>query len=167
MPDDAHEDLLEIAKRIAIEAGEAVLTVYDKGEFDAYQKEDDSPVTSADYLANDIITKQLSEATPDIPILSEENKHASLEERKDWPRYWLIDPIDGTQEFIARSGDFAVNIALIENNDYNPLAPAKAAFYSAILPGLGQVYNKKYWKIPIVYAGIGISIYFYVQNNIF
>jgi hypothetical protein len=54
---------------------------------------------------------------------------------------------------------------LIENNDYNPLAPAKAAFYSAILPGLGQAYNKKYWKIPIVYAGIGISIYFYVQNN--
>ena len=111
MPDDAHEDLLEIAKRIAIEAGEAVLTVYDKGEFDAYQKEDDSPVTSADYLANDIITKQLSEATPDIPILSEENKHASLEERKDWPRYWLIDPIDGTQEFIARSGDFASRAA--------------------------------------------------------
>jgi len=68
-------------------------------------------------LANDIINKRLQAATPDIPILSEENKHASLEERKHWPRYWLIDPIDGTQEFIARSGDFAVNIALIENNE--------------------------------------------------
>ena len=116
MPDDAHPDLLELAKKIAVEAGEAVLEVYDKGEFDAYQKDDESPVTSADYLANDIINKRLKEATPDIPILSEENKHASLAERKHWPRYWLIDPIDGTQEFIARSGDFAVNIALIENN---------------------------------------------------
>ena len=117
MLDDAHADLLELAKKIAVEAGEAVLEVYDKGEFDAYQKEDESPVTSADYLANDIINKRLKAATPDIPILSEENKHASLEERKHWPRYWLIDPIDGTQEFIARSGDFAVNIALIENNE--------------------------------------------------
>ena len=58
MPDDAHADLLELAKEIAIEAGEAVLEVYDKGEFDAYQNEDESPVTSADYLANDIINKR-------------------------------------------------------------------------------------------------------------
>jgi 3'(2'), 5'-bisphosphate nucleotidase len=106
-----------LAKEVAIEAGKAVLEVYENRDFDAYQKDDDSPVTSADYLANDIINKRLSEATPDIPILSEENKHASLEERKHWSRYWLIDPIDGTQEFIARSGDFAVNIALIENNE--------------------------------------------------
>ena len=87
MPDEhPHSELLELAKTVAVEAGEAVLKVYDKGDFDAYQKEDDSPVTSADYLANDIIVKRLSDATPDIPILSEENKHASLEERKDWPR---------------------------------------------------------------------------------
>ncbi|MEG3765532.1 3'(2'),5'-bisphosphate nucleotidase CysQ [Alteromonas sp. 14N.309.X.WAT.G.H12] len=117
MPDDTHESLLELAKSAAIEAGEAVLTIYDKGDFDAYTKEDDSPVTSADYLANDIINKRLMEATPHIPILSEENKHAELDERRNWDRYWLIDPIDGTQEFIARSGDFAVNIALIENNE--------------------------------------------------
>jgi 3'(2'), 5'-bisphosphate nucleotidase len=117
MPDDAHANLLELAKTIAVEAGEAVLEVYDKGDFDAYQKADESPVTSADYLANDIINKRLMAATPDIPILSEENKHAALEERQHWSRYWLIDPIDGTQEFIARSGDFAVNIALIENNE--------------------------------------------------
>jgi len=117
MPDDAYPDLLELAKEVAIEAGKAVLEVYENRDFDAYQKDDDSPVTSADYLANDIINKRLSEATPDIPILSEENKHASLDERKHWTRYWLIDPIDGTQEFIARSGDFAVNIALIENNE--------------------------------------------------
>ena len=68
MPDDAHPDLLELAKEVAIEAGKAVLEVYEKRDFDAYQKDDDSPVTSADYLANDIINKRLSEATPDIPI---------------------------------------------------------------------------------------------------
>lgn len=116
MPEDTHESLLTLAKSIAREAGEAVLAIYDKGDFDAYQKDDESPVTSADYLANDIINKRLKEATPHIPILSEENQNAGLNEREHWDRYWLIDPIDGTQEFIARSGDFAVNIALIENN---------------------------------------------------
>ncbi|MBD3585685.1 3'(2'),5'-bisphosphate nucleotidase CysQ [Salinimonas sp. HHU 13199] len=116
MPEDDRKKLLELAKEVAIEAGREVLSIYDTGEFDAYQKDDDSPVTSADYLANDIINKRLKAATPDIPILSEENKHASLAERETWPRYWLIDPIDGTQEFIARSGDFAINIALVENN---------------------------------------------------
>lgn len=117
MPEDAHEDLLKLAKEIAVEAGQAVLEVYDQGDYDSYQKDDDSPVTSADYLANDIITKRLQAATPHIPIMSEETTSASLEERSKWERYWLIDPIDGTQEFIARSGDFAVNIALIENNE--------------------------------------------------
>jgi 3'(2'), 5'-bisphosphate nucleotidase len=58
----------------------------------------------------------LQKATPDIPIMSEETEIGSLEMRQTWTRYWLIDPIDGTQEFIARSGDFAINIALIENN---------------------------------------------------
>lgn len=117
MPEDTLDDLLKLAKEVAIEAGKAVLSIYDKGDFEAYQKDDDSPVTSADYLANDIITKRLKAATPDIPILSEENKHADLEERKTWSKYWLIDPIDGTQEFIARSGDFAVNIALVIDNE--------------------------------------------------
>ncbi|AXR05004.1 3'(2'),5'-bisphosphate nucleotidase CysQ [Salinimonas sediminis] len=117
MPDDTLPSLLALAKEVAVEAGREVLRIYDSGDFSAYQKDDDSPVTSADYKANDIITRRLEEATPNIPILSEENKHASLAERKKWPRYWLIDPIDGTQEFIARSGDFAINIALIENNE--------------------------------------------------
>ncbi|RDV24867.1 3'(2'),5'-bisphosphate nucleotidase [Alteromonas aestuariivivens] len=117
MPDAEVDELLQLAKRVAVEAGQAVLAIYDKGDFESYQKDDDSPVTSADYLANDIINQRLREATPDIPILSEENQHASLAERQTWDRYWLIDPIDGTQEFIARSGDFAVNIALIEHNE--------------------------------------------------
>lgn len=110
------EALLEIAKQSAVEAGQVVLEIYDSGEFQSYSKDDESPVTSADYKANDIITRSLQQQTPDIPIMSEESNNGSLADRKDWPRYWLIDPIDGTQEFIARSGDFAVNIALIENN---------------------------------------------------
>ncbi|WP_339366114.1 3'(2'),5'-bisphosphate nucleotidase CysQ family protein, partial [Vallitalea maricola] len=70
----------------------------------------------ADYKANEVIMEMLEKATPNIPIMSEETELGALELRKTWTRYWLIDPIDGTQEFIARSGDFAVNIALIENN---------------------------------------------------
>ena len=111
------DELLEIAKNAACEAGRAVLEIYDSGDFESYEKDDLSPVTSADYYANEIITTRLTELTPNIPIMSEESKLAALSERQHWPRYWLIDPIDGTQEFIARSGDFAVNIALIENNE--------------------------------------------------
>ena len=66
---------------------------------------------------------------------------------------------------ITKENGLIIKDTLIKNSDYNPLAPAKAAFYSAVLPGLGQVYNKKYWKIPIIYAGIGTSLYFYSINN--
>ncbi|MFC3122625.1 3'(2'),5'-bisphosphate nucleotidase CysQ [Agaribacter flavus] len=109
-------ELLEIAKDIAVKAGEEVLQIYDKGEFESYEKEDESPVTSADYRANEIIVEALTRLTPKIPIMSEETDIPALNDRENWRRYWLIDPIDGTQEFIARSGDFTVNIALIENN---------------------------------------------------
>lgn len=109
-------ELLEIAKEAAVKAGVEVLDIYDKGDFEAYEKEDESPVTSADYRANEIIMEILQARTPNIPIMSEETPLVALDERSKWTRYWLIDPIDGTQEFIARSGDFAVNIALIENN---------------------------------------------------
>lgn len=109
-------ELLEIAKDAAIKAGVEILEIYDKGDFEAFEKDDDSPVTTADYRANEIIMERLTSLTPNIPIMSEETPIKPLAERSNWTRYWLIDPIDGTQEFIARSGDFAVNIALIENN---------------------------------------------------
>ena len=117
MPDPDTQHLLNLAKRAAKEAGQVILEIYDSGDFKHYEKDDESPVTSADYKANDIITRILSEHTPDIPIMSEETDNGMLSDRSHWQRYWLIDPIDGTQEFIARSGDFAVNIALIENNE--------------------------------------------------
>jgi 3'(2'), 5'-bisphosphate nucleotidase len=111
------QQLYDLAKKTAIKAGKVVLEIYDSGDFTSFQKEDDSPVTSADYKANEVIMQMLQKATPDIPIMSEETEIGPLELRKTWTRYWLIDPIDGTQEFIARSGDFAINIALIENNE--------------------------------------------------
>ncbi|GAA0343539.1 3'(2'),5'-bisphosphate nucleotidase CysQ [Bowmanella denitrificans] len=108
---------LAIAKQAAREAGRVILKVYDSGDYQSFSKADESPVTSADYQANDIIQAMLKEQTPDIPIMSEEQNNGNLAQRQHWKRYWLIDPIDGTQEFVARSGDFAVNIALVEDNE--------------------------------------------------
>ena len=116
MPTDSISSLLDIAKSAAQAAGKVVMEIYDSGDYKSYQKDDDSPVTSADYKANEVILAILKRKTPHIPIMSEESDNGALDERKDWHRYWLIDPIDGTQEFIARSGDFAVNIALVEDN---------------------------------------------------
>ncbi|AWL10616.1 3'(2'),5'-bisphosphate nucleotidase [Saliniradius amylolyticus] len=113
MPLDA---LLNIAKDAAYEAGQEVLRIYESGDFKSYTKADQSPVTSADFRANEIICHRLLEATPQIPIMSEEQNNGALSEREHWQRYWLIDPIDGTQEFVARSGDFAINISLVEDN---------------------------------------------------
>ncbi len=106
--------LLEPVKDAAREAGAVLWQLYQSGDFQQQQKADDSPVTSADLAANRIIVNCLSELTPDIPVISEESYLVPLAQRQDWPRYWLIDPMDGTQEFVARSGDFAVSIALVE-----------------------------------------------------
>lgn len=107
--------LLTIAINASKKAGVAVSQHYRKGDYTAEMKEDNSPVTSADIAANDIIMAELEKLTPDIPIISEEVGALPLSERKQWKRYWLLDPIDGTGEFIIGSGDFAVNIALIED----------------------------------------------------
>ncbi|WP_286264539.1 3'(2'),5'-bisphosphate nucleotidase CysQ [Thalassotalea atypica] len=110
-----NERLLNIALESAKMAGKEVMSYYQKGNFTAEMKADDSPVTSADLAANTVIMEQLKSLTPDIPIISEEVGAVALSERQSWQRYWLLDPIDGTGEFIIGSGDFAVNIALIEN----------------------------------------------------
>ncbi len=109
------EKLLNIALDCAKKAGVEVMKYYRDQSFTANFKEDESPVTSADIAANDILMDQLKTLTPDIPIISEEVGTVSLAQRENWERYWLLDPIDGTGEFIIGSGDFAVNIALIEN----------------------------------------------------
>lgn len=111
-----YTQLLEGAAKIAQEAGDLIMELYEEQAYATYEKADESPVTSADYAAHRFITEQLAELSPDIPILSEEGAHLTLAERQQWQRYWLIDPIDGTQEFIARSGDFTVVIALVERH---------------------------------------------------
>ena len=93
------DKLLAIALDSAKKAGVEVMKYYRQGNYTAETKADESPVTSADIAANDILMDQLQTLTPDIPIISEEVGAVTLHERKDWSRYWLLDPIDGTGEF--------------------------------------------------------------------
>lgn len=112
-------DLCELTlavEKIARLAGAEIKRCYQQGQFESFTKDDQSPVTSADYAANEIICEQLNKLTPDIPILSEESPEQDIAMRHQWPRYWLIDPLDGTQEFVAASDDFAVAIALVDNH---------------------------------------------------
>lgn len=101
---------------IAQKAGKAILAIYYQSGFaqTIEWKTDSSPLTLADKAAHNIIANALKTAYPDIPILSEEGKQISYDVRKNWQRFWLIDPLDGTKEFIKRNGEFTVNIALIE-----------------------------------------------------
>ena len=110
-------DLLKISLEAAIEAGKQILEVYEN-EFEVETKTDNSPLTEADKRSHHAIKDALSPL--DIDMLSEEGKLLSYEERKDWKKFWLIDPLDGTKEFIKRNGEFTVNIALVENG--HPIA---------------------------------------------
>lgn len=101
---------------VARQAAEIILAIYQDGSFQHSIKADHTPVTSADLAAHQYITERLQFLYPDIPVLSEEAADISLSARQNWSRYWLIDPLDGTQEFIAKSGEFATIIALIVNN---------------------------------------------------
>ena len=111
------QSLLAGIEPIALEAGEAIMSFYQTSESVAVQtKSDNSPVTAADFAANDIIVKGLQALTPEWPIISEELPIPDYSQRQTWRRYWLVDPLDGTKEFIHRNGEFTVNIALIENS---------------------------------------------------
>ena len=99
---------------IVYRAGDAIMNIYDS-PFDVETKSDNSPLTIADKKSHSIIDDGLKNIFPDIPILSEEGKAISYSERKNWKKFWLIDPLDGTKEFIKRNGEFTVNIALINN----------------------------------------------------
>ena len=110
-----NEQLIISTIEIAKEAGEAISQIY-KSDFDYQIKRDLSPITAADRLSHKIITERLKILTPEIPILSEENCNIPFKVRSQWADYWLIDPLDGTKEFINNNGEFTVNIALIENN---------------------------------------------------
>ena len=107
-------ELTQLAIKASIEAGKDILAIYKSDDFEIESKEDNSPLTKADKAAHKIISSILEKSK--IPILSEEGKSIPYEMRKDWSKLWIVDPIDGTKEFIKRNGEFTVNIALIENN---------------------------------------------------
>jgi len=107
-------ELTQLAIKAAIEASKDILTIYKSDDFEIETKEDNSPLTKADKAAHKIISSILQESK--IPILSEEGKSIPYETRKYWNKLWIVDPIDGTKEFIKRNGEFTVNIALIDNN---------------------------------------------------
>jgi 3'(2'), 5'-bisphosphate nucleotidase len=131
---NAYSQYLPSLLTLAKEAGDAILEVYHSASPDVQQKSDNSPLTKADLASHHIIVDGLSKLTPDIPILSEEASDIAYEVRSQWKTYWLIDPLDGTKEFINRNGEFTVNIALIDNKE--PVlgvvyVPVKGEFYYA------------------------------------
>lgn len=121
-------DIIAIAQK----AGDVIMDIYSK-DFSIEYKDDKSPLTEADQKANDIIVDGLNALSLEFPILSEEGKLIPYKERKDWEYFWMVDPLDGTKEFIKKNDEFTVNIALIHNN----------------FPVLGVVYapalNEMYW----------------------
>lgn len=130
------ENLIEQVRKIAFAAGAEILDVYkDESSFGVEAKADDSPLTIADQRANKVICDALIELDAQIPIISEENKAIAYEERKDFDYFWMVDPLDGTKEFIKRNGEFTVNIALIHNN--------KSVAGVVYVP----VTNQMYWAI--------------------
>ncbi len=118
---------------IAEKAGKATLDIYNR-DFNIEEKDDRSPLTEADKKSNEIIIEGLIQHYSDIPYISEEMKQTAYEERQEWNHFWLIDPLDGTKEFIKKNGEFTINIALVENQ--TPVlgviyVPVKDIFYYA------------------------------------
>jgi len=107
--------LVEPIVALAEEAGRAILEVYST-DFEVQSKADESPLTQADLASHRCIAAGLESLTPDVPVISEESGLPNFAERSTWSTYWLIDPLDGTKEFVNRNGEFTVNIALIDNN---------------------------------------------------
>jgi 3'(2'), 5'-bisphosphate nucleotidase len=124
------EKLLETAIDAAIDAGKRIIEIYETDDFGVDFKSDNTPLTRADIAAHKIISKHLK--STGIPVLSEEGKSIPFQERNGWERLWIVDPIDGTKEFIKRNGEFTVNIALIENQ--RPIAGV------ILVPALGELY---------------------------
>ena len=142
-------ELLDLAIETAVSGGEEIMKIYDQ-DFEVFTKEDNTPLTVADKKANEIIENKLKQTG--IPILSEEGKHADFDERRNWEQLWIVDPLDGTKEFVKRNGEFTVNIALVENGIpimgviYVPVT--KVLYYSSSL-GAFKKENEKVVQLPI------------------
>ncbi len=121
------QNLLKQVTEIARTAGKAILDVY-RQDFKVKKKADNSPLTLADQAANEIIISSLHKLTTSIPVLSEESDMVEYEQRQDWDEFWLVDPLDGTKEFVKRNGEFTVNIALISHSK-----PVLGVVYAPVL----------------------------------
>lgn len=118
MPPSELQALMHEVRAIAAAAGEAIMAIFhDESRWAVQHKEDESPLTAADLAAHRLISARLAALTPDIPVISEEAEIIPREQRAQWSRVWLVDPLDGTKEFIARSNDFTVNIALVQDGE--------------------------------------------------
>ncbi len=130
-----YELLLDDVIALAQQAAESILQVYETHDFGVQEKLDQSPLTIADQKSHHIIVEGLQKLTPQYPVLSEEATNIAYSKRKQWHTYWLIDPLDGTKEFIKRNGEFTINIALIEDQQavlgvvYVPVS--KVVYYAA------------------------------------
>jgi 3'(2'), 5'-bisphosphate nucleotidase len=108
--------LLDQVSAIARDAGAAIMRIYG-ADIAVETKDDRSPLTAADRASHELICRALARLTPDVPVWSEESATVDFGERARWPRFWLVDPLDGTREFIKRNGEFTVNIALVEGHE--------------------------------------------------
>ncbi|MGH8427388.1 MAG: 3'(2'),5'-bisphosphate nucleotidase CysQ [Gammaproteobacteria bacterium] len=112
---NGYADLIELLERLVRRASEAILAIYGEKDFVVNIKADASPLTAADLASHHILDAGLKELNPELPVLSEENAtHYTAAQRQGWTRYWLVDPLDGTKEFVKRNGEFTINVALIE-----------------------------------------------------
>jgi 3'(2'), 5'-bisphosphate nucleotidase len=124
------------------QAGQAIIDIYNQN-FIVELKADSTPITLADQHSNDILTRGLYDCYPDIPVISEENEPVPFKQRKDWDCFWLLDPLDGTREFIKRNGEFAINLALIEHKQpvlgmiYIPVS--KTLYYASLGKGCFKI----------------------------
>ncbi|WP_345293181.1 3'(2'),5'-bisphosphate nucleotidase CysQ [Kangiella marina] len=125
-----NKDFVSKINDIAIDAGRKVMSIYER-DFDIQEKSDNSPLTEADLASHHCIVESLSTITPNIPILSEESADIDWAERSQWHDYWLIDPLDGTKEFIKKNGEFTINIALISGGE-----PIFGVVYAPVLDEL-------------------------------
>lgn len=149
-----YNKLCEAIILISKNAGKEILKIYDKEDLGITFKDDNSPLTLADKASNDIIEESLNKITPNIPILSEEGRNIDFSSRKKWSDFWLIDPLDGTKEFIKRNGEFTVNIALISRG-----APVLGVVYAPVLDTTWYgVINKGSYKISNDKSEIKINV---------
>ena len=144
--------MIKIASEAAEMAGEEIMNIYNNSEFiDFKSKKDNSPLTKADRASHSIISKVLKKTN--IEIISEEKKITKYDERKKWEYYWLVDPLDGTKEFINKNGEFTINIALINNNyptqGFVYIPKEKTLFFGGVNKGSYKLLNDNIKSISV------------------